>query len=111
MLKTWRDPYPPFFILSFLAGLVGTGVWVLFWFGWLGSYPVVLHTQMMIPLLFFATALGFLLTAVPKFTGTQAASTAEQNALLLVSLAMVLAALAGANMFFSCLAFVQIVGA
>lgn len=108
MLKTWRDPYPPFFILSFLAGLVGTGIWAAFWFGWLGSYPVVLHTQMMIPLFFCAAALGFLLTAVPKFTGTPAASRAEQNTLLLVSLAMVVAALVGAGKLFSCLAFVQI---
>lgn len=55
---------------------MGTIVWVFFNFGWMG-YPNVQHPQQMVGGFLLSMIAGFLMTAVPKFTGSRDASGLE----------------------------------
>ena len=72
------EPYRIFFPMGLVAALVGVGVWIPFAFGW-GSfpYPGLVHPDLMIGGFIASFATGFLMTAVPKFTGTPSASAGE----------------------------------
>lgn len=82
------QPYQWAFPLGFLAGVVGIGVWVLFWANLFPLYPGLLHAEGMIGGFFVIVATGFLMTALPRFTGTRAASRRETALLMLTSLAL-----------------------
>ncbi|MGZ3687670.1 MAG: NnrS family protein [Bdellovibrionota bacterium] len=64
------DPYRLFFPLGALAAILGTLPWVLFGFGFSGFYPGLFHPDLMIGGFLFAFSAGFLMTAVPQFTGS-----------------------------------------
>lgn len=64
------DPYRFFFPLGILIGLIGVSVWPLLAFG-LITYPNPLwHIDLMLQGFLFAFILGFLLTALPRFSQT-----------------------------------------
>jgi uncharacterized protein involved in response to NO len=50
--------------------LQGAALWVLFVLGWLEAYPLRAHAHVMIGGFLLSFALGFLLTAAPRFTQT-----------------------------------------
>ena len=89
------EPFRLFFPLAFLLGTAGVAHWLLFTTGlmtqWLGRFHAVTQTQSFL----VAFAAGFLMTAVPKRTGTAPASAAEIAVLLALVPAVSLATLFG----------------
>jgi uncharacterized protein involved in response to NO len=71
------DPYRMFFPLGILIGLVGVSVWPMLAMGWI-SYPNPLwHIDLLLQGFLFAFILGFLLTALPRFSRTSPITTFE----------------------------------
>ena len=89
-----REPFRIFFPLAFALGILGVAHWVLFTTGLFGRYLARFHAVTQTQSFLVAFAAGFLLTAVPKRTGTPPASVLEIGALLglvpLVSIATLL---------------------
>ncbi|MBI4238329.1 MAG: NnrS family protein [Deltaproteobacteria bacterium] len=81
-------PYQWGFPLGFLAGIGGIGVWVLFWTNLFPLYPGVLHAEGMIGGFLVIVATGFLMTALPRFSGTRPASRRESGFLIATSVAL-----------------------
>lgn len=82
------DPYQLLFPLGILSGMFGVSFWILFWIGIYPGYPNFAHSETMMGGFLFVTATGFLMTALPKFSGTASASPAEKSAVLLLSLGL-----------------------
>lgn len=72
------DPYRCLFLFGFLFSIVGVSLWAIFPLGLLVRYPVVTHSQFMIMGFLFSFASGFLMTAVPRMTGTEPASSLQK---------------------------------
>lgn len=72
------DPYRIFFPLGVLLGLAGVSIWPLYGFGVTAGYSGRAHALVQTNGFLFAFVAGFLLTAVPRFTGTEAPSRPTQ---------------------------------
>jgi uncharacterized protein involved in response to NO len=72
-----REPYRIFFPIGILYGLWGGGLWIPYGMHLTQSYPGNLHAQVMIGGFLVAFASGFLMTAIPRFTGTFPAKWSE----------------------------------
>ena len=73
-----------------MFGLAGVAIWPLYTFGITASYSGRAHALVQTDGFLYAFIAGFLLTAVPRFTGTEPPSRPVQYALaamLLVSVA------------------------
>lgn len=70
------DPYALLFPLGAAYAIRGTLNWIFFALG-LTEYPGAIHAQMMVTGFLFCFSSGFLLTAVPRFTGTPRCSPLE----------------------------------
>src|SRR6476646_10948863 len=81
-----RDPYRLFFPLGILFGLAGVAIWPLYSFGLTATYSGRSHAFVQIYGFLYAFVAGFLLTAVPRFTGTQPPSLPTQLSLAAVRL-------------------------
>src|SRR5262249_57767801 len=79
-----REPYRVFFPLGMLFGLCGVAIWPLYSFGVTATYSGRSHAFVQIFGFLYAFIAGFLLTAVPRFTGTQPPSMATPIALAAV---------------------------
>lgn len=71
------EPYRPLFILGFISAILGVVLWLFFTWGWIHFYPRLAHSQLMIFGFFAAIITGFLMTAVPRMTGTEDANDLE----------------------------------
>lgn len=91
----FKEPYQLFFPAGVFIGIVGVVAWVFFGFFQSGVYPAVLHSELMIGGFLFTMALGFLMTAIPRFTGTPSANGFEKGVLFLLVTGLFLAALFG----------------
>lgn len=80
------DPYRIFFPLGIFLGLAGVAVWPLFYFGILTGYWGISHAYLQADGFLFSFIAGFLLTAVPRFTGTENPSIRSQFVLALAVL-------------------------
>jgi uncharacterized protein involved in response to NO len=83
-----REPYRLFFPLGVLFGLAGVAIWPAYSFGLTSTYSGRAHAMVQTYGFLYAFIAGFLLTAVPRFTGTTPPSKATQYSLagiLLVS--------------------------
>lgn len=69
-----NEPFRVFFKLGWLMAILFLGVWPLYSFFKIIPYPGAFHIQGTISLVIGSFAIGFLLTALPRFTGTPAAS-------------------------------------
>jgi uncharacterized protein involved in response to NO len=76
------DPYRVFFPLGILLGLAGVSVWPFYYFGVTEGYSGRAHAFVQICGFLYSFAAGFLLTAVPRFTGTEAPSRKVQYFLM-----------------------------
>ena len=76
-----REPYRVFFPLGILSGLAGVSIWPLYSFGITATYSGRAHALVQIFGFLYCFIAGFLLTAVPRFTGTQPPSLVSQLAL------------------------------
>jgi uncharacterized protein involved in response to NO len=79
-----REPYRVFFPLGMLFGLAGVAIWPLYSFGVTATYSGRSHALVQIFGFLYAFIAGFLLTAVPRFTGTPPPALATQIALAAV---------------------------
>ena len=92
MNKIWSliksEPYRIFFPLGWIAGLIGVTYWLLVSTQIISSYNPLLHGLIQIELFASAYAIGFLLTALPKFLRTETTSNIELFSLLASYLAL-----------------------
>src|SRR5690349_12621920 len=70
-------PYRIFFPLGILAGLMGVGHWTLWSVGWLKESNSFFHATIQIQGFLTAFAIGFLMTALPRFLGAFSAAFLE----------------------------------
>jgi uncharacterized protein involved in response to NO len=73
-----RDPYRLFFPLGLVFGIAGVAIWPLYSSGLTATYSGRAHALVQTYGFLYAFIAGFLLTAVPRFTGTQVPSKAAQ---------------------------------
>jgi len=66
------DPYRIFFPLGLALGLTGVSVWPFYYFGITEGYSGRTHAFVQICGFLYSFAAGFLLTAIPRFTSTEA---------------------------------------
>jgi len=76
MLQILKNPFRLYFPIGILFGLWGIFLWVLFFYQKV-SYPGIYHAEMMIFGFYTHIAMGFLMTAIPRFTGTNSMTRAE----------------------------------
>ena len=76
-----REPYRVFFPLGILFGIAGVAIWPLYAFGATATYSGRSHAFVQIFGFLYCFIAGFLLTAVPRFTGTQPPSLLAQLSL------------------------------
>jgi len=79
------EPYRIFFPMGFLFLVVGIVPWILWSLGLIDFYPRDLHMHAMVGGFLVHFALGFLMTAIPKFTGTTSASLGETSLALFIA--------------------------
>ena len=79
-----REPYRVFFPLGMLFGLCGVAIWPLYSLGVTATYSGRSHALVQIFGFLYAFIAGFLLTAVPRFTGTAPPAMGTQLALAAV---------------------------
>lgn len=72
-----EEPFRIFFPVGLLMGCAGVVLWPLFYVDWLGYYPAVAHTKLMILGFIGAFVVGFLGTAFPRLLGVIELSYAE----------------------------------
>lgn len=72
------ESYKIHFILGAIGSAIGVGAWILFYFGMLSVYPIKMHSQLMILGFLFSFVSGFLMTAIPRMTGTNSATLLEK---------------------------------
>ncbi len=65
-----REPYRFFFPLGCLAALIGAGYWVLFSLKIVSGYMPAAHASIQMQVFAHCFILGFLMTAMPRLTGT-----------------------------------------
>lgn len=75
------DPYRVFFPLGILLGVMGVAIWPLYYFGITEGYSGRSHAFVQICGFLYCFAAGFLLTAIPRFTGTEAPPKSAQYGL------------------------------
>ena len=68
------DPYRIFFPLGIILGTFGVSIWPLYYYGLTPGYSGRAHAFVQTDGFLFAFIAGFLLTAIPRFTGTEAPS-------------------------------------
>ncbi len=71
------EPYRIFFPIGILFLIVGIIPWLLWPLGLISTYPRDIHRHTMVGGFLVQFAVGFLMTAIPKFTGTTSASSKE----------------------------------
>src|SRR5689334_15899876 len=78
------DPYRIFFPLGIILGLLGVSIWPVYYFGLTDGYSGRAHAFVQSDGFLYAFIVGFLLTAIPRFTGTEPPSLSVQYALAAV---------------------------
>ncbi|MBI4211260.1 MAG: NnrS family protein [Deltaproteobacteria bacterium] len=80
------QPYQILFPIGLFYAAIGALVWIFFGFG-LTPFPYLTHASFMIEGFVFSFAVGFLMTAIPRFTGTSPATRWEMQLAAFVCLA------------------------
>src|SRR5262245_34059336 len=75
------DPYRIFFPLGIVLGVMGVSIWPLYYFGITAGYSGRAHAFVQTDGFLFSFIAGFLLTAIPRFTGTRTPSRKVQYVL------------------------------
>lgn len=71
------EPYRILFPVGIFLAFIGVMPWILFAFGAISIYPNLIHARIMIIGFIMSFVSGFLMTAVPKMSGSKAASNFE----------------------------------
>ena len=77
-----NDPYRIFFPAGILLGVMGVSIWPLYYFRVTPGYSGRAHAFVQTDGFLFAFIAGFVLTAIPRFTGTEPPSRRTQYLLL-----------------------------
>src|SRR5205085_2688884 len=85
------EPYRVFFPLGVGFGLAGLAIWPLYSFGLTATYSGRSHALVQTDGFLYAFIAGFLLTAIPRFTGTKPPSLTTQLWLAAILVASVAA--------------------
>jgi len=72
-----REPYRLFFPLAILMGLIGVSHWTFYAKGWMEHYSGFFHSTMQIFTYMHCFVIGFLLTAMPRFSASPSATKSE----------------------------------
>lgn len=80
----FKEPYQIFFPLGLLFGMMGVAVWVVFGFFPATRFPSIFHSELMLGGFMWTFAMGFLMTAIPRFTGSRSANGFEKGILFLL---------------------------
>jgi len=88
---TSTDPYRIFFPLGVVMGIAGVSIWPLYYWGLTSGYSGRAHAFVQTNCFLYAFIAGFLWTAIPRFTGTQAPGRATQYFLAAILAAELLA--------------------
>lgn len=72
-----REPYRLLFPLGCLAALTGVGYWILFALKVVSAYMPAAHASIQMQVFVHCFILGFLMTAMPRLTGTVSAQPGE----------------------------------
>jgi uncharacterized protein involved in response to NO len=72
------DPYRIFFPFGILMGIAGVSIWPLYHWGVTSGYNGRSHAFVQTDCFLYAFIIGFLLTAIPRFTGTSTPSRTVQ---------------------------------
>src|SRR5205814_2875685 len=75
------DPYRIFFPLGIVLGACGVSIWPLYYYGVTEGYSGRAHALVQTDGFLYAFITGFLLTAIPRFTGTETPSRGVQYVL------------------------------
>jgi uncharacterized protein involved in response to NO len=81
---TKTDPYRIFFPLGIILGAFGVSIWPLYYYGVTEGYSGRAHAFVQSDGFLYAFIIGFLLTAVPRFTSTDPPSRYVQFALAVI---------------------------
>ncbi len=97
-----RNPYRPLFFLGTITAIIAAGLWIPYGFHFLDFYPGRMHAHLMMGVFLLSFASGFLMTAIPKMTGTFPSSKIE---LTIQLISLILATIFGlineeSNLFF-----------
>ena len=95
-------------IIGIVFGVLGVGVWILFWLQKIHFYPSPLHSELMIGGFFLTVAIGFLMTAIPRFTNTHSASFMEIGVAFLIALFLLVSAFLANRFWFYLVLFLEI---
>lgn len=77
VLEYSQEPFRALFPLGALFSVWGVSFWILFGVGKMSQYPGSLHSLVMIGGFLTCFAAGFLMTAIPRFTGAAPAGPGE----------------------------------
>src|SRR3989338_9184364 len=72
-----REPFRLFFPLAVGFGCLGVGHWLAYALGWRQSYSGFYHASLQVGAYMSCFIVGFLLTALPRFSATAPASNLE----------------------------------
>lgn len=72
-----REPFRLFFPLGVILGCLGIGHWLVYAIGWRNSYSGFYHASIQVGAYMSCFIVGFLLTALPRFSATAHASSLE----------------------------------
>ena len=75
------DAYRLFFPLGIVLGAIGVSIWPLYYYGAVDWYSGRVHAFVQTNGFLYSFILGFLLTAIPRFTGTETPSRVVQYVL------------------------------
>lgn len=85
-----REPYRLFFPVGIWMGVVGISPWLLYVLGLTDTYSGMFHSSMQMLVYMNCFVIGFLMTFIPRFTGTFYASRAEVFSFLFLFFGMAL---------------------
>ncbi len=78
------EPYRIFFPLAICAGAFGVGHWMFYAFGWISGFSGTFHAAIQMQIYMNCFVFGFLMTALPRMTGTPHASATEVISFLIL---------------------------
>ena len=82
-------PYQIFFPIGFFSALLAVGVWFTQNLGWFEAPAILIHSKLIMGGFLWSFIVGFLMTALPKMTGTKSANQFELSAALLLILSLI----------------------
>lgn len=77
-------PYQIFFPIGFLSAILAVGIWFTQNLGWFNTPVILIHSKLIMGGFLWSFIVGFLMTAIPKMTGTIKAHKFELTAALFV---------------------------